>query len=578
MRIFFRDTICAITALLIASVAVARSSDYAYPIVGVKGHHSASFGEMRPDHFHSGIDIKSDGREGLSVVAAAEGYISRVSLSPTGYGLAIYITHPRLGTTTVYGHLSRFRDDIAECVRQERIRLRSNRVDIRFAADSFKVERGEVIGYSGNSGNSFGPHLHFELRDIASRQTVNLVRRGIMRPKDSTPPQIIKIEYVEVDTLCGVAIERSRRAYTPQRQGRNYIIAKGIEVGTNGYFVLSCRDRHTSTTNRYGIYRATLRIDGSKRFEYRMNGFDFADTRACNVVAHYHQQRNASCEVLRLVKAEGAPQYLYPAAKHNGTINLKKGAQSRVEIEVEDDCGNRSRLSFTARGAGDRYKSRKTTVPPLNAIIGGTGQEVTLCDAHYRVGVPSASLYEPTWCSAERRTSKPTIEGAVVLSEEYRILSAAVPLREAIGIWLSAEIPVELRTRTGIALRDSKGRYKWLGGCYAAEGVTVQSHNCGSMVVVADNVAPTIEPRFSEQSDLTQAKRITFKIEDNFSGIKRYECWLDGEWQPLDYSPITGIASHEFDAKCGGNQRHNITIRALDRAGNIAEWRGEFVR
>ena len=136
---------------------------YDYPLRNVAGYYSANFGEMRPNHFHAGTDFKTDGVEGKPVVAVADGYVSRVSQSPTGYGLALYVTHPN-GTTSVYGHLSRFRKDIADFVFSERHRLKQSRVDLYCQADQFPVKRGEEIARSGNTGSSQGPHLHFEVR------------------------------------------------------------------------------------------------------------------------------------------------------------------------------------------------------------------------------------------------------------------------------------------------------------------------------------------------------------------------------------------------------------------------------
>ena len=155
---------------------------YTSPLRDVAGYYSANFAEMRPNHFHSGIDFKTDGVTGKSVVAVADGYVSRVLRSPSGYGLALYVNHPN-GTTSVYGHLSRFRKDIEEFVFAERHRRKSSRVDIECKPDQFIVKKGEEIAKSGNTGSSQGPHLHFELRATASQKTLNIIANGIIKPK-----------------------------------------------------------------------------------------------------------------------------------------------------------------------------------------------------------------------------------------------------------------------------------------------------------------------------------------------------------------------------------------------------------
>ena len=178
--------------------------DYIYPIRGVAGLYSANFGEMRPGHFHGGIDIKTDGGEGKPLVAVADGYVSRVSVSPSGYGRAIYLTLGN-GTTAVYGHLQRFRKDIEERVREERHARRSNSVNLWFGPDTWPVKQGDVIGYSGNSGSSMGPHLHYELRDTRTQRLYNVVSAGIIRPHDDLPLRIMRIHYIEVDTVQAVS-------------------------------------------------------------------------------------------------------------------------------------------------------------------------------------------------------------------------------------------------------------------------------------------------------------------------------------------------------------------------------------
>ena len=170
-----------------ANAQTLNPDNYEYPVRNVAGLCSSNFGEMRPDHFHSGVDIKTDGVEGKPVVAVADGYISRIVVQPSGYGQALYVTHPD-GTTSVYGHLSRFRSDIDSLVRTERYRRQRNSVDIFFNEEEYPVRRGETIALSGNTGNSFGPHLHFEIRETATQRTLNLIAQGVIRVADTQKP------------------------------------------------------------------------------------------------------------------------------------------------------------------------------------------------------------------------------------------------------------------------------------------------------------------------------------------------------------------------------------------------------
>ena len=190
--------------------------EYIYPIRDVEGLYSANFGEIRPGHFHAGVDIKTDAEEGKPVVAAADGYVSRVVLQAGGYGRAVYLTLHN-GTTVVYGHLRRFRDDIERHVRRERYERRSNGVNLWFGPGTWPVKQGDVVAYSGDSGSSGGPHLHYEIRDTETQRLYNPVREGIIRPRDEYPPRIVRLHYVEVDTVQGVPVHSRPESYAVVR-------------------------------------------------------------------------------------------------------------------------------------------------------------------------------------------------------------------------------------------------------------------------------------------------------------------------------------------------------------------------
>lgn len=302
-----------LTLMLLAAgctTALARedSTRYLYPVRQVSGLYSANFGELRPGHFHGGVDIKTDGAVGKELVAVGDGYISRLSVAPGGYGRALYITL-RDGHTAVYGHILRFRDDLEQRVDAERRRTRSNSVNLWFQPGEFPVAQGDVVARSGNSGSSFGPHLHFEIRETATQRTLNTVRMGIIRPKDHIAPLMLGLRYAEVDTLEGIPVHGPLRSFELKKtaEGRYRTEAGSIEVGPRGYFVIEASDRRDGVYNRFGLYRVSLYVDGRCCFEYRMDGFTFDRSRSCDAVSCYPLQVGARAEVIRLAQLEGAP-------------------------------------------------------------------------------------------------------------------------------------------------------------------------------------------------------------------------------------------------------------------------------
>ena len=301
---------------------------YDFPLRDVAGYYSANFGEMRPNHFHSGTDIKTDGVEGKPVVAAADGYVSRIFFSPWGYGMALYIAHPN-GTTTVYGHLSRFRKDIADYVWQQRHSQRKNRVDLYCKAGMFPVKRGEQIALSGNTGSSGGPHLHFEIRDSRTQKTLNVIQQGVLKPKDNIAPLMMKLHYVEVDTVRNTPLHSALRTYTLKKDpnsasGSAYALTQEtpVRVGRRGYFIIEVSDRKNDCTNTYGVYRITERLDDRPIFEYRNDGFPFDFSRYCNSVSYYPIQRSSRNEAIRLTHLEGGTCYFYTVIEINARFSM----------------------------------------------------------------------------------------------------------------------------------------------------------------------------------------------------------------------------------------------------------------
>ncbi|MBO5984868.1 MAG: M23 family metallopeptidase, partial [Rikenellaceae bacterium] len=290
-----------IATLHLTSRAQTLNPDYYdFPLRDVAGYYSANFGEMRPNHFHSGTDFKTNGVEGKPVIAVADGYVSRILQSPTGYGLALYVEHPN-GTTSVYGHLSSFRKDIADYVFAERHRLKQSRVDLYCKANQFTVKRGEEIARSGNTGSSQGPHLHFEIRDARTGKTFNIIKQGIVRPKDDISPYIMKVHYIEVDTIQGVPLHSRPKSYAVHKaDNTTYRLAQQspVKVGRNGYFVVETSDRKNDVANTYGVYNLVEKIDGKTIFEYRNDGFTFDLSRYCNAVSYYPIQRSSRNEAM----------------------------------------------------------------------------------------------------------------------------------------------------------------------------------------------------------------------------------------------------------------------------------------
>lgn len=570
--------------LLGAGTLTAQEPDpsrYRYPLEEVATRlYSANFGEMRPDHFHSGVDIKTDGVTGKRVVAVADGYVSRASVSPWGYGRALYVTHPD-GTTSVYGHLSRFRDDVEKYVRSERLRTGRNRVDLHFPPDRFTVRQGEQIALSGNTGQSFGPHLHFELRDTPTQRTLNTVAAGILPVKDNIPPYIVRIHYVEVDTLRGVPVHAPLRSYDAVKSGEGtYRLrhAGPLPTGRRGYFILEATDRKNGVSNTFGIYRISETVDSETVYEYRMEGFSFDRTLYCNAVSYYPLQTRSRNEVFRLALLDGNRPDFYRVMKDRALVRTLPGQRRTLRIEAEDDCGNRSSITFDIQGQEDE-NCFHPAVDPETPIV-DRRRAFHYEEGDLRVEIPEGALYESIFYR-QGRGGKPLRADStlLILSPVYSVLDNDIPLHTPATLSVRAYVPTSLQPHTTLATRSRKGKIVRLGGGYANGRVTARTRKLGEIFIVADTLPPTLKPRFAQGADLSQSGAARFDVSDNFSGIASFTATIDGKRALVDYSPVQGVVSISLDeVSHTGKRKHRLCMQVTDGCGNTARCEIEFSR
>lgn len=539
---------------------------------------AGSFAEMRSDHFHSGVDYKTGGREGMPVRAAAGGEVVRVSIAPGGYGYALYVAHPD-GYTTVYAHLSRFRDDIARWVKSRRRELKMNSGSLYPRRGQFPVAAGETIALSGNTGSSMGPHLHFEIRETATQRALNFPALGMLRFTDEIPPLIEALHYVEVDTVGGIPVHAAPVSIPLRRSARGrYEAADTVTLTGRGYFVLEASDRKDGVNNRMGIYRIRERVEGQQVFGYRMDGFAFDRTRYCNAVVYYPIQRRSRNEVFRLAVLEGNRLAVYDSVVSRGTIAVPEGETRQVGIEAEDDSGNVSLLELVVRGAPARDLSARAQGVPADRRRTFT----RYCDG-LRVVMPREVLYESIYYRQSRReTPRGNAAAAKVvrLSPEYEVHSSDVPLHGYITLSIDCEVPAALRGRAVLASVGDDGRLSSAGGRWSAEGeVTGRVRRFGTYCAVADTVPPRIAPLFAEAVQTREGERLTFSLGDNFSGIASWSATVDGAWVPLERDIIRNrVAYVVCREELAPGERHTLELEVSDGAGNRTVWRGTFRR
>ncbi len=561
----FLTTLILLLQFVTLRAATYNPDDYTYPVEGTERLYSGNFGEMRTDHFHSGVDIKTDGVEGKRVVASCDGYVSRIGLSPYGYGLVLYLAHPN-GTTTVYGHLSELREDMQEYMIGERYRTKQHSLNLYPSPSQFPVKKGELIALSGNSGSSGGPHLHFEVRDSAQRP-LNPVALGIITPTDNIRPMILNIYYAETQSIDGVCYTKGVSKYpvVQSGDGEYKLLDRDVMwVGREGYFIFETTDRRDGVTNTFGAYAISCSVDDKPLYNFQHDGFSFDHTRYCNAISYYPYQASTSSEFYRLKRLEGVPHGMIKYTDNSGVLTTEVGDVKNVVIKVSDDMKNSSKLTFTIKGKDDADCFNATPTAAEKIIRPSSSK--SFFEEDVTITFPAGVLYEAAVFSLESQDSviEPA-EGVKIYSPSYSIMDPNIPLHSNITLSIKADIPAEEQPHVMMIMRGRSGKESVVDAEYNDGTINISTRSLGSFTVAVDNIAPVITPSFNAEEPLSGATQVSFHVTDNYSGLDSYSATLDGEWIALDLKGST--LTHLFQ-KSGDGGTHELKIDVSDRCGN----------
>ncbi len=517
---------------------------------------AGSFAELRGSHFHSGIDIKTGGVSGRNVYAVADGFVSRIKVSPFGFGKALYIEHPN-GYTSVYAHLSRFSEPMASYVKKMQYRKKSFAIDLYLTPHHFEVKKGEIVAKSGNSGGSLGPHLHFELRKSKGQEPVNPQLLGIP-VEDHRAPQI-----KELLVYSPQAVPRSIRL---EKNGTGYQLTGGDNVleWPAGRLAFGIRviDRMDKNSGRLGVYVSRVEAGGQVIFEWRGDHFSFAESRYANAHMDYALKKKENKLVERLFKLPGDRLSMYPKLEDDGCLHLAPGERIPVQISVRDAAGNESRLSFEIAG---RAKSRQAELrPPYKRMLPGRASYFE--SGAFQIIVPEGALYDSIYFHFSMDSVQ---EMAGRMSPLFRIHDPATPLHKKAVINIRQNnFPESLKERA-VAVRvedDDTGYYtgEWSGPVFI-----FRTREFGNYYLSVDTVAPEIEKLRLPES-LRPGDVITVRVRDEESGIDQYNAYLDGRWWLMEYDYKNDLLSGtlpEFETEGS----HSLRVLVSDEAGNRKE-------
>ncbi len=534
---------------------------------------SANFGELRVDHFHSGIDIKTQGVTGKEVVAPADGYVYRISITPGGFGNALYLMHAS-GYSTVYGHLDRFIPGIEEYVKSQQYERKSFTVTLFPPGEKFQFKRGDIIAYSGNSGASGGPHLHYEIRKAGSEAPVNplLFEFGT---GDNIEPVIERlVVYPESRNTLINNENKIKKVSLAGGTGNYYVPSENsLTISGPAGFGIKSYDLLDDSYNKCAVYSIELIIDSITHYKYTMDGFSFSESRYVNSHIDYETYLRENTYYERIFILPNDKLSTYSNVINRGIFDFGDGKSHHVRIIVADARNNKSALDFNVKGA-----LPVSTLPPLpgpdESILMPYNRTNRFRAANISVTIPAGALYDTLRFTYRKNTGTPQM-----LSDVHYINNKYTPVHKAYIISLKPFlIPAGKESKLLIVQMSDDFKKSALTSSFSDGYVTGESLSFGMFYVGIDTVAPVIYSNGLDNGiDMTDKTELKIRITDDLSGIKEYFPVIDGNWALFEYDQKNEMIVYKFDPKrITKGSMHNLLLKVTDNKGNQSELNCEF--
>lgn len=528
---------------------------------------AANFGELRPNHYHMGLDCRTEKKQNIPVLAAADGYIAHVKIEPYGFGRCIYINHPN-GLTTVYAHLNDFEPGLEKYITAEQYRLKSWRLFADIPANMFPVKKGQLIAYSGNTGGSQGPHLHFEIRDTKTEKVLNPLLFGFPLP-DNVAPDITRLALYD---RCISTYEQSPRFIPIKKTKDGYGTVQPLIVANTDKvsFAIGSTDRYNGSSNANGIYEARLYDNETPVVYFQIDSIGYDETRYLNAHIDYKLRHSGGPFLQHLSQLPGYSTGVYKKQSGDGVIHIDDDSIHKIKIEVRDAAGNLSLLQFDIkRGLPIANPPQPDSVARFQKNEFHPGFVNVFENNEISCMLPENALYDSI---RFQYASISTAAGYPI----YRLHNGNVPVH--------VNFPVKIRANIPASLQDKVVMYRsWNNDRDYAKAIPENGwyrasfREFGYFQLLIDTVPPVISsPGLKDAMNVSKLKRIVFVITDNTEEIKQFSATLDGNW--LRFSNDKGKNFvYDFDERCAPGE-HELKIVATDQAGNSTEKVYRFTR
>lgn len=517
---------------------------------------SGTFGELRNNHFHAGLDIKTQGRQGLKVRSVQEGRISRIRVSVSGYGKTLYIEHPN-GTTSVYAHLKKFAPKIEEFVKKNQYKKESFIIQIFPKVDEFPIDAGELIGYSGNTGGSNGPHLHFEMRKTIGQLPINAMRYPLVI-EDTQRPQVQNLYLYSGTDPFSIQKEYPLTKINDSVYSTAGLSASGkINVGLRFF------DRQNLSYNKNGIYSVSVRLNGVEHFSYQMDQISFDDSKYINLMIDYKELKEKKRRIQRFFAHSEQKFSFLKNVYQNGEMRIDPGKSYQLLIELNDYNKNTSYVEVYLTGTKEMLNQKKKE----NNLI------KTMEESLYEF--KGKSVYFEKDSFFDKVNLKVEDHG-----DTLHVGEDLFPMRKAYTIKYKIPKGDSLTiSQSFLSILSKKGKPIFFSSFKKDGYLQGKSKSLGRFLISRDSISPEIKAiNFKEGQWLSNYDFMKLKISDDFSGLKKFRGEINGKWILLEHEPKNNSLIYDFSDIEFEEALNQLTIEAEDQVGNKTIFKRNFYR
>ncbi len=540
-------------------------SDYFRNPLDIPLRLAGTFGELRNNHFHAGIDIKTNRRIGLPVYATADGYVSRIKVAVWGYGKVIYINHPN-GFTTVYAHLNKFGDGIQEYVKNIQYEKKSYETgNIFLKENQIKVTKGQIIAYSGRTGGFVAPHLHYEIRDTKTEKIINPLLLGI-KIQDSIAPKIKKLIAYPIGSNSRINRSLKNQSLSIKKDSLNNYITNRLSASGKIGFGVNVYDQLGKELNKNGIYSLEMKINGIRHYYHDVETFSFSESKFINLLIDYEYFSKNKSRIQKTFKEKENKLSIYKDLIEEGSITVNEGLNYQVEIIAKDFTGNSSSLKIPVVGLKSETILNQKSDTTAYKIEKNKFQKFSKNGV--TIAFPKNTFYEDLFLnfSVNERTAiihKPTIP----LDKKFTITFDSI-------MYKKSEV-----NHIYIANMNNKKYPYYMDTRKKSDKIFTTTKTLGRYGLMTDNQPPKIyNPNFKNNDWMSRIRYLTIKVSDSQSGIKSYEATIDNEWILMEYDVKKKKLSYDFRDKKLVGSKHIFKLVVSDNVGNTNTYNSSFYR